>query len=551
MAVALANRDPQIAPCSPPLVGRRKLRSNLVMWLFVLAMRCAVAQTVAVTTYHVDNYRTGWNKTETRLTPTAVSGSTFGILRTVPLDQRVDAQPLVVPGVNVTAGKYQGRHNVVYVVTANTTVYMIDADNGTILLSTNFGHPAPKPPGCNSGKLGVGITSTPVIDRASGTLYLMAYTNDTSGPTYRVHALDVGNLTDKVTPQIVSASHTLVNGKTFTFNANYQRQRPGLLLVNGNVYAGFGSFCDLNANLSRGWVLGWNAATLTPLVSNQLVDTQVGTTKTVFLSSIWMSGYALAADSAGNVLFATGNSEAGTYDGETNLQESAVKLSPDLSSVVDLFTPSDQHGLDLADIDFGSGGVMVLPDQGGNIPHLAVAAGKEGTMFLMNEDNLGGYSAFKDNVLGSYWVGHCWCGQSYFVDSDHVPRVVSSGGNVVRLWKLTTNPSPVLTSAGISNPILTGQDPGFFTTISSNGMATPVIWALSKDHVNNIYLYAYDPDTQVKGIIKQIYQNIVGSWPIPSANANLVPVVANGKVYVASYQELTILGLKHVAPSHP
>jgi len=317
------------------------------------------------------------------------------------------------------------------------------------------------------------------------------------------------------------------------------------------VYAGFGSFCDLNANLSRGWVLGWNAATLTPLVSNQLVDTQVGTTKTVFLSSIWMSGYALAADSAGNVLFATGNSEAGTYDGETNLQESAVKLSPDLSSVVDLFTPSDQHGLDLADIDFGSGGVMVLPDQGGNIPHLAVAAGKEGTMFLMNEDNLGGYSAFKDNVLGSYWVGHCWCGQSYFVDSDHVPRVVSSGGNVVRLWKLTTNPSPVLTSAGISNPILTGQDPGFFTTISSNGMATPVIWALSKDHDNNIYLYAYDPDTQVKGIIKQIYQNIVGSWPIPSANANLVPVVANGKVYVASYQELTILGLKHVAPSHP
>ena len=228
MAVALANRDPQIAPCSPPLVGRRKLRSNLVMWLFVLAMRCAVAQTVAVTTYHVDNYRTGWNKTETRLTPTAVSGSTFGILRTVPLDQRVDAQPLVVPGVNVTAGKYQGRHNVVYVVTANNTVYMIDADNGTILLSTNFGHPAPKPPGCNSGKLGVGITSTPVIDRASGTLYLMAYTNDTSGPTYRVHALDVGNLTDKVTPQIVSASHTLVNGKTFTFNANYQRQRPGL-----------------------------------------------------------------------------------------------------------------------------------------------------------------------------------------------------------------------------------------------------------------------------------------------------------------------------------
>jgi hypothetical protein len=373
----------------------------------------------------------------------------------------------------------------------------------------------------------------------------MAYTNDKSGLTYRIHALDVANLSDRVTPQIVSASHTLVNGKTFTFNATYQRQRPGLLLVNGNVYAGFGSFCDLNANLSRGWVLGWNAATLTPLASNQLVDTQVGATNTVFLSSIWMSGYALAADDSGNVMFVTGNSASGSYDGVTNLQESVVKLSPDLGSVVDLFTPSDQASLDTTDQDFGSGGVLVLPDQQGSIPHLAVAAGKEGTMFLMNEDNLGGYSSVKNNVLGSYYIRHCWCGPSYFVDSDKVPRVVTSGGPVVMLWKLSTNPSPALTNAGASTAILTGQDPGFFTVISSNGTATAVIWALSKDHNNSIYLYAYDPDTQTKGIIKQLFQGVAGTWPIPAANANLVPVVANGKVYVASYQQLTIFGLAH------
>ena len=119
------------------------------------------------------------------------------------------------------------------------------------------------------------------------------------------------------------------------------------------------------------------------------------------------------------------------------------------------------------------------------------------------------------------------------------------------LWKLSTNPSPALTNAGASNAILTGQDPGFFTTISSNGTVTPVIWALSKDHDNNIYLYAFDPDTQIRGIMKQLFQGVAGTWPIPAANANLVPVVANGKVYVASYQELTILGLKQTSPSHP
>jgi len=519
--------------------------SGVAALLFALATTWATAQPLAVTTYHYDNYRTGWNQSETQLTPATVGTSSFRLLQTVTLDQRVDAQPLVVPGVNVTAGNYQGTHNVVYVVTANNTVYMIDADNGTILWTRNLGPSAPKPPGCNSGKLGVGITSTPVIDPSSGILYLMAYTNDKSGLTYRIHALDVANLSDRVTPQIVSASHTLVNGKTFTFNATYQRQRPGLLLVNGNVYAGFGSFCDLNANLSRGWVLGWNAATLTPLASNQLVDTQVGATNTVFLSSIWMSGYALAADDSGNVMFVTGNSASGSYDGVTNLQESVVKLSPDLGSVVDLFTPSDQASLDTTDQDFGSGGVLVLPDQQGSIPHLAVAAGKEGTMFLMNEDNLGGYSSVKNNVLGSYYIRHCWCGPSYFVDSDKVPRVVTSGGPVVMLWKLSTNPSPALTNAGASTAILTGQDPGFFTVISSNGTATPVIWALSKDHNNSIYLYAYDPDTQTKGIIKQLFQGVAGTWPIPAANANLVPVVANGKVYVASYQQLTIFGLAH------
>ena len=134
----------------------------------------------------------------------------------------------------------------------------------------------------------------------------------------------------------------------------------------------------------------------------------------------------------GNVLFVTGNSDPSgtTYDGVTNIQESVVKVSPNLTNVVDLFTPSNQASLDQTDADFGSGGVLVLPDQPGSIPHLAVAAGKNGQMYFMNEDKLGGYSTVKNNVIAIYSIGKCWCGQSYFVDpTDGLGRVVSSGGH--------------------------------------------------------------------------------------------------------------------------
>ena len=117
----------------------------------------------------------------------------------------------------------------------------------------------------------------------------------------------------------------------------------------------------------------------------------------------------------------------------TNIQESVVKLSSTLTSVVDLFTPKNQAALDEGDTDFGSGGVLVLPDQPGSTPHLAVAAGKDGNMYLMNEDHLGGYSPTTNDVLGTYEIGACWCGPSYFVDpSDGAGRVVSSGGAMQR-----------------------------------------------------------------------------------------------------------------------
>lgn len=516
--------------------------------LFVFNM--AVAQT-SVSTYHNDNNRTGWNSHESVLTPANVGSSAFGLLQTIPLDDQVDAQPLVVPGVNITAGNHQGKHDVVYVATEGNTVYAIDAQTGVVLLSPNLGPPVPIPLGCGNNGPNVGINSTPVVDTSSNTLYVMVYTNDTSGLAYRLHALDLGSLADKVTPRLVVASHALTDGTTFSFNATYQRQRPALLLANGTIYAGFGSFCDFAANFSRGWLLGWSTGSLTPLPANQVLDTQVSSPDSFFLSSIWMSGYGPATDDAGNVLFVTGNSDYSgtTYDGVTNIQESVVKVSSNLTTVLDLFTPSNQASLDQADADFGSGGVLVLPDQPGAIPHLAVAAGKVGSMFLMNEDHLGGYSTLKNNVLGTYGVIQCWCGQSYFVDTDGVGRVVSSGGRRARVWKLNTSgKKPTLKQVSASPSLGGGQLPGFFTSISSNGTSNPIVWALSRppntSATSPIFLFAFNPDSVSGGIMTQLFKGQAGNWPNLGGDANLVPVVANGEVFVASNKQLQIFGLK-------
>lgn len=226
-----------------------------------------------------------------------------------------------------------------------------------------------------------------------------------------------------------------------------------------------------------------------------------------------------------------------------------MKVSSDLTTVLDLFTPSNQASLDEADNDFGSGGVLVLPDQPGSTPHLAVAAGKVGSLFLMNEDDLGGYSTQKNNVLGTYNVGACWCGQSYFVDpSDGMGRVVSSGGQHVLVYKVQTSPTVALVKASQSPGLVsTVQFPGFFTSISSNGTSNPIIWALSRPTSasgNPIFLYAFNPESVTKGTMQQLVRVRAGAWPNTGGNSNLVPLVANGEVFVASHNQLRVFGIK-------
>jgi len=518
-----------------------------------------------VTTYHNDVQRTGWNQTETTLTPANVTPSTFGLLATTILDDQVDAQPLVVTNQTIEG---QGVHTVIYVATEGNTVYAIDSLSGAILASQNFGPPVPYPLGCINNGPNVGINSTPTIDVQNQTMYVMVYRLIGGNPVYQLHALDMSSLTDLPgSPITVSASAPLTNGSAYLFNANVQRQRPALLEANGNVYAAFGSFCDIATSQSRGWLLGWNATTLAPLPADELTNTLTTSAdppSPFFLSSIWMSGYGVAADANGNLFFITGNSDpkVDTYTGTTNVQESAVKISSDLSTITDLFTPSNVFTLDQLDEDYSAGGVLVLPDQLGSVPHLAVAAGKDGRLFILNRDNMGGFN--NPDVPRHVNIGPCWCGQSYYTGSDGIGRVVSSGGVVlpnsdsqsqVETWTVNTTVSPAL-QLEASSPALatTPQDPGFFTSVSSNGTQhnTAIIWAIGRptgtdDHIT---LYAFN-GTASGGVLPLLWSGPAGTWPNLSGNANLVPTVANGRVYVASNRQLEIFGLTATATATP
>ena len=367
-------------------------------------------------------------------------------------------------------------------------------------------------------------------------------------------------MTDKAgSPVTVAASHTLTNGSTFTFNATVQRQRPALLKANGNVYAGFGSFGDGNASITRGWLLGWNAKTLLPLPGNQLTDTQATSPTNFFLSSIWMSGFGIAA-SGTSLFFATGNSDCSilkgvkcpaqtTYDGVTNIQESVVKLSGDLTTLRGIFTPSNVAVMDQGDQDLGSGGVLLLPRQSGNFPFLAVAGGKDGRLFLLDRNNLGGFTpSGPDKAFDVQPTGGCSCGPSYFTGSDKIGRVVSSHGSSLSTWQIQLSPTPHLVLEGTAT-IASGQQGGFFTTVSTNGTQaySGIIWAVGRPSTSTVITLSAFDATAVGGTLNLIFSSPAGSWTHTNGNANITPLVANGLVYVASDKALTIFG---VVPAH-
>ncbi len=498
-----------------------------------------------VTTYHYDVHRTGWDQTEQTLTPANVSGGSFGFLAAIKLPaSQLVGHPLIVEGVSVTG---VGPSNVVYLVDNSNNVWGLNAANGAVLLHVNLGSPVPG--SANPHNKPVGIKSTPVIDAATQTLYVMADTYVNSTPTYKLHALALGTLKDIKAPVVVAATNFLTNGSAVNFRAEVQQQRPALLEANGNIYAGFGSFADMATTESRGWLLGWNATSLAPLVANTLTNHLASANSCrvasvpCFLSSIWMSGFGVSADSSGNLYFVTGNGGKHNYNAPNNYSESALRVSADLSSVKGYFTPYNVNTLDQLDQDFGSGGLTVLPRQPGHIPSLAVVAGKSGTMYLLNQNKMGGHvSTAPDRVVAQGHIGGCWCGISYFTGSDGIGRLVSSGGTTVQIWQVRTSPAVHLVQQSVSAPLTSGQDPGFFTTVSSNGTTanTAIIWVVGRPTTAGGPLMVYALNGADASVL---YSASFGAWTIPNANAETTPVVANGNVYIAVENYLYILGL--------
>lgn len=538
--------------------GRAAFRCAIVaLALSSLAARATAHNSPAspqdVVTYHVGNFRTGWYSSETQLTVANVTPSTFGLLQVVALDGRVDAQPLYVYGQAIDG---QGVHNVLYLATETNSVYAMDADNGVTLWHKKFGLPvtdAFKSSDPNVYPV-MGILGTPVIDEAAGLMYFVADNSGVPTDNFRLHAIYLSNGNDAMAPATIHLSETLADGTQWVFNPRYQLQRSALLESNGAIYVAFGSNGDFNPDQSRGMIVAFDAATLTPLngqISNKLVETS----HPFYLSSIWQSGYGVAADSNGDIFFSTGNSDPRTpsYSPSFNRPDSMVRLSSDLLTLKDSFTPYNYFQLDEWDMDVGSGGMLLLPDQPGPMPHLAVAGGKDGREFLLNRDNLGGFNQNgPDNVVQSVSMGACWCGPAYYVGADSAAHILTGGGHGVTSWSLQTSPSVQLiqeSSTGSSPVRGLPDNGGTMPVVSSNGTTagTGIVWfvqrpALSSDQNPGtpLTLWAFS----ATNLGSALFSATAGTWTHASnSNANVVPVVANGKVYVASNMQLRIFGL--------
>ena len=507
-----------------------------------------------VVTYHGDNNRSGWASTETQLTVANVNSGSFGLLHSIVLDGRVDAQPLFVSGQSIQG---QGVHDVVYVVTEADSAYAIDADTGATLWHFTFGIPVPyqfKNYDDNVFPV-MGILGTPVIDRTLGNMYFVTDTIGVPNDIFTLHAVSLSTGRDALTPAVIQYSATLSDGTQWTFNPHYHLQRPGLLEASGSIYVAFGSNGDTVPDQSRGTILRYDAATLLPMTGD-ITDQLHETTSPYYLSSIWQSGYGIAADANGNLFFSTGNSNPNypSYSASFNRPESMVRLSPDLLTLQDSFTTYDYFGLDQDDADVGSGGMLLLPDQPGPIPHLALAGGKDGRGFLVNRDNMGGYnSGGPNNIVQTINIGGCWCGPSYFTGADGATHILTGGGNGVTSWKLQTSPSVQLiqeTTTGPGPVYGLPDDGGTFPVVSSNGTTTgsAVVWFVQRPNLSAdrnpgtpVTLHAYN----AANLGQSVFSTVTGTWThAMNSNANLVPTVAKGHVYVASNLQLKIYGLK-------
>ncbi|MFC5863732.1 chitobiase/beta-hexosaminidase C-terminal domain-containing protein [Acidicapsa dinghuensis] len=528
--------------------------------LLLLATGLRAISQVNVTTAHNDIGRTGQNLSETILTTSNVNPTQFGKLFSQPVDGQIYAQPLYMSGITVNGAV----HNVVYVATENDSVYAFDADmNGganasplwfASMLSTSHGAAAGAtaiPSSILSSDIQpiLGITGTPVIDSTTGTLYVVSGSLESNVVVQRLHALDITTGLEKFGgPVVIKASvpgtgNGSVNG-VLDFDPMWQNQRPGLLLLNGIVWMGFGSHGDNGP--WHGWILGYNAATLAQTGAFCSTPNGVG-------GGIWMAGGGLAADQLDPVNRPYGRMFVPSANGDYNASapytnqmdygdsELDLDLTNGVPTITDEFTPGVQTTLDAQDLDLGSGGLLILPTQiSGNYPHLAVQAGKQGTFYLLNRDNLGGYSTTADQVVQEQTavIGRAgsWSSPAYW------------NGNIYWWGKYYSLESYALVNGMLSTSPTTSSEiygyPGATLSISANGNTQGIVWSVDTETYPSsgpAVLQAHNA-SNVATTLYSSATNAARDQAGPAVKF-AVPTIANGKVYVGAGGELDFYGL--------
>lgn len=504
-----------------------------VLWLLLSAFVLAQSP---VPTSHGDNGRTSANTTEFLLTPSNVNKNNFGKLFTYSIDYQALAQPLYVPNVEI-AGK--GTHNVVYVATMANSVYAFDAEsnqgnNASPLWKVNFNDPANGITTASGAFLPCatddshgpgfsqeGIVGTPAIDVITKTMYLVAKTVENGTVRHRLHALDLGSGQEKFGgPVLISATFTSNAGTVVNFNSLHQKNRPGMLLMNGMVYAAFGSnYCN---DQNHSWVIGYDAATLQ----------QIGvfdTNPDHGLTSIWQAGGGLAADDQGYIYPLTSEGNFDVNVGGQGYTHAVLKLDGNVN-LVDYFIPWSVAYLNDHDLDLSGCSPLIPPDQDGPNPHVIIASGKQGTIYVLNRDNLGMFAPNDSQIIQELVgvVGSMrgapayWNGRVYFSAKADFLKVFSLSGGAL-------SPAPI-----VQTPLkLTGAHA---PSISANGNNDGIVWVL-----NGGKLYAYDAIT-----LKMLYNSHQLARDLLPAIAHFVTqTVANGRVYVATRTTLETYGLIH------